>query len=424
MEKEQKWFKENLIEIGENSKEIEFEVPVEIVTSEYDKIVDYFTQRAKIPGFRVGKAPKDIIRRVYAAEIRQKLIDNLVPKAVEESLKANNLNPAVDPMIENIRWQEGEPLTFRVKLDFWPDFKLPDYRSIKIPQPSLEVKDEEIEKVLRDLQERSAEFIPVTDRGLAPGDYAHIEIKAKDFKTKKFWPTQKVQIEIGQPTNDPFLEQNIMGLMTGETRTFTVDYPLDHSDFSLAGKRVEYTVKILAIREKRVPAIGDDFARSLGNFDNLDQLRDRIKEELLEKKKEESRNQVLEKILSQLAAEAPFSLPEAAVEAESRLLLERWLTSRPEHNWSEAEIKSLQGEARRQAEKRLKDRLILEKIAQKEGLEVKEDELEEEIRSLARAHRLSFFELKERLEREGRLEALRHNLLLRKVVDFLINQAL
>lgn len=424
MEEGKKWFKDNLIETGSSSKEIEFEVPAAVVNSEYDKIVDYFIRRARIPGFRVGKAPKDIVRRAFATEIRQKLIDNLVPKAVEESLRTRHLDPATDPVIQDIRWEEGQSLFFRVKLDFWPDFKLPDYKSIKIPQPPLEVKEEEIEKVLRELQERSAEFIPVTGRGLTPGDYALIEIKAKDLKTKKFWPTQRVQIEAGRSTNDPLLEQNITGLMPGETRVFTVDYPLDHSDSSLAGKKVEYTVKILAIREKRLPEIGDDFARSLGNFDNLDQLKAKVKEELLEKKKEETRSQILEKILSQLAAETPFSLPEQTVEAESRLLLERWLSARPEHNWTEAEISALQAEAKGQAERRLRDRLILEKIAQKEGLGVNESEVEEEIRSLAQANRLSFFELKERLEREGRLEALRHNLLLRKVVDFLINQAL
>lgn len=424
MEEEKKWFKDNLIEIGPSSKEIEFEVPAAVVNSEYDKIVDYFIQRVKIPGFRVGKAPKDIVRRAFAAEIKQKLIDNLVPKAVEESLKARNLEPAVDPVIQDIRWEEGQSLFFKVKLDFWPDFKLPDYKSIKVSSPPLEVKEEEIEKVLQELRERSAEFIPITERGLAPGDYALIEIKAKDLKTKKFWPTQKIQIEAGRPTNEPLLEQNIMGLMPGETRVFTVDYPPDHTDSSLAGKQVEYTVKILALREKKLPEVGDDFARSLGNFDNLDQLKAKVKEELLEKKKAESRSQILEKILSQLASETPFSLPEAAVEAESRILLERWLSSRPEHNWSEAEITVFQGEAKRQAEKRLRDRLILEKIAQKEGLSINESEIEEEIRSLARANRLSFFDLKERLEREGKIETLRHNLLLRKVIDFLVNQAL
>ncbi len=288
MEEEKKWFKDNLIESGPSSKQIEFEVPADVVNSEYDKIVDYFIQRAKIPGFRVGKAPRDIVRRAFAPEIRQKLIDHLVPKAVEESLRNRHLNPAIDPVIQDIHWQEGQPLTFKVKLDFWPDFKLPDYKSIKIPQPSLEVKEEEIEKVLLDLRERSAEFIPVTERGLAPGDFALLEIKAKDLKTKRFWPTQKVQIEAGRPTNDPFLEQNITGLRPGETRIFTIDYPLEHSDSSLAGKQVEYAVKILALREKKLPEIGDDFARSLGNFDNLDQLKEKVKEELLEKKRKKA----------------------------------------------------------------------------------------------------------------------------------------
>lgn len=424
MEEGKTWFKDNLIETGPSSREIEFEIPADVVNSEYDKIVETFVRRARIPGFRLGRAPRDIVRRSFASEIRERLINNLVPRAVEESLRAHHLDPAVDPVIQNIRWEEGQAMTFRVRVDLWPDFVLPDYKAIKVPQLPLEVKEEEIENVLQELQQRSAEFIPVTGRGLSPGDFALIEVKARDLKTRKFWPTQKIQIEAGRPTNDPLLEDNLTNLMPGETKTFTVDYPSDHANSALAGKKVEYTVKILALRERKIPEISDDFARSLGNFDNLDQLKEKIREELLEKKKEENRGRILEMILEKLEAQISFSLPEAAIEEESQLLLKRWLSSNQGERWSEGELKALEAEARRQAEKRLKDRLILEKIARKEGFEVTESEVEEEIRSLARLNRLSFFELKERLEREGRLESVRHNLLLRKVVDFLIRQAL
>jgi len=424
MEEGKTWFKDSLVETGPSSREIEFEIPADVVNSEYDKIVETFVRRARIPGFRVGKAPRDIVRRTFASEIRERLINHLVPRAVEESLRAHHLDPAVDPVIQNIRWEEGQPMTFRIRVDLWPDFVLPDYKAIKVPQLPLEVKEEEIEKVLQELQQRSAEFIPVTGRGLLPGDFALIEVRARDLKTRRFWPTQKIQIEAGRPTNDPLLEDNLTNLMPGETKTFTVDYPSDHANTSLAGKKVKYTVKILALRERKIPEISDDFARSLGNFDNLAQLKEKIREELLEKKKEENRERILEMILEKLEAQISFSLPEAAIEEESQLLLKRWLSSNQGERWSEAELKALEAESRRQAEKRLKDRLILEKIAQKEGFEITESEVEEEIRSLSRLNRLSFFELKERLEREGRLENIRHNLLLRKVVDFLIRQAL
>jgi len=425
MEEEKTWFKDNLVETGPSSREIEFEIPAAVVNSEYDKIVENFVRRARIPGFRVGRVPRDIVRRAFASEIRERLIKNLVPRAVEESLRVHHLHPAVDPVIQNIRWEEGQAMTFRVRVDLWPDFALPDYKeAIKVPQLPLEVKEEEVEKVLQELQQRSAEFIPITGRGLLPGDFALIEVRARDLKTRKFWPTQKIQIEAGRPTNDPLLEGNLTNLMPGETRTFTVDYPSDHVNSALAGKKIEYTVKMLALRERKIPEINDDFARTLGNFDNLDQLKEKIREELLEKKKEENRERILEMILEKLEAQISFSLPEAAIEEESQLLLKRWLSSNQEQRWSEAELKELEAEARRQAEKRLKDRLVLEKIAQKEGFVVTESEVEEEIRNLARLNRLSFFELRERLEREGRLESMRHNLLLRKVVDFLIRQAL
>ena len=424
MEEGKTWFKDNLVETGPSSREIEFEIPADVVNSEYDKIVETFVRRARIPGFRVGRAPRDIVRRTFASEIRERLNSSLVPRAVEESLRAHHLDPAVDPAIQNIRWEEGEAMTFRVRVDLWPDFTLPDYKAIKVPQLPLEVKEEEIEKVLQELQQRSAEFIPVTGRGILPGDFALIEVRARDLKTRKFWPTQKIQIEAGRPTNDPLLESNLTNLMPGETRTFTVDYPSDHANSALAGKKVEYTVRILALRERKIPEISDDFARSLGNFDNLDQLKEKIREELLEKKKEENRERALEMILEKLEAQISFSLPEAAIEEESQVLLNRWLSSNQGERWSEAELEALKAEARRQAEKRLKDRLILEKIAQKEGFEVTESEVEEEIRSLARLNRLSFFELKEKFEREGRLESVRHHLLLRKVVDFLLRQAL
>lgn len=424
MQHDNLWFKDSLNELGPTSKEINFEIPLPIVQAEYEKIVDLFSKKAKIPGFRVGKAPREIVSRTFAAEIKERLINNLVPRALEESLKKHRFNLAFDPVIQDIRWEQGQPLTFKVQIDVWPDFELPDYRTIKVSPPDIEIKEEEIERVLQELQQRSVEYIPVTERGLAPGDFALIEIKAKDLKTKRYWPTKKIQIEVGSRENDVFLEEKMAGLRPGETRTFEVQYPPDHTDPTLAGKQIKYTVKILALREKKVPEINDDFARTLGNFENLEQLKNKIRQELEVKKRNENRSQVLETILTKLANEISLVLPEAAVQAESQKLLQQWLASRRDHNWQETEIEALEQEARHQVEKRLRDRLILEKIAQKEGLTVNEEEIDEEIRSLARANHLSFFDLKERLEREGRLEALRHHLLLRKVVDFLINQAL
>ena len=424
MEEKNKWFKEKLTELGPNRRELQVEIPAEIVAQELEDILAKFISRAKIPGFRVGKAPREIVRRVLAADIRERLIERLIPRALNESLQGYELNLAVEPVVQDILWEEGKPLTFRAVIDIWPEFNLPDYKKIKVEAPIAEVKEEEIDKALSELQQRAAEFIPITDRGLAPGDYALLEIKTRDLKTKKWRPTQKVQFQAGRPENDRVLEEKILGLIPGETRTFIIEYPEDHEERSLAGRPIEYTVKILALREMRLPAINDDFARSLGQFDNLDQLKQKIREELLGRKKEQSRQEVIKLVLEKLSEGLSISLPEAAIEEEKQALMQRWLGSRPDKKWDKVEVAALEKEAWRIAGKNLRERLILEKVAKKEGLEVSDSEMEEEVRSLARANRLSSFELKERLEREGKMGALRHNLLLRKVVDFLVSQAL
>lgn len=424
MQEKEKWFVSEVIEVADNYRRVRVEIPAEVVIMEMEKILSQVSSRAKIPGFRVGKAPRDLVRRTFASEIREKLISRLVPQALSEALKKHQLNPAVEPVISDFSWQEGKPLGFQVKVDVWPEFKLPDYRSLKVSSPPVEVKDEDIEQALASLQQRLAEFVPVTERGLAPGDFAILEIKTKDLTTKKLGPTRKVQYQVGHPQNDPVLEGKIKDMKPAETRTFIVEYPNDYPNRSMAGRAVEYRVKILAIREKKIPEVNDEMARSLGSFDNLEQLKQRVKEELLAKKREEGRRAVVSEILDKIRDQVSIPLPEAAVEEEKRALLERWLASRPDGKWPQDEVNALETEARRQAEKNLKERLILEKVAQNEGIGVEEAEVEEELRSLAKENRLSVFELKEKLEKEGRMAALRHNLILRKAVDFLVNQAL
>ncbi len=424
MTEEAKWFQYEVFNVSEIGQEWRVEISAEAVKKEEESILQQLTSRAKIPGFRVGKAPREIVRRVLAADLKERLINRLVPKALTEIMEANQISPAGEPVIQGISWQEGQPLRFRAHIEVWPEFELPDYKKIKVPFPEIEVKEEEISQAMAQLQQRATEFHPVKERGLGKGDYALLEVKMKDLKTKKLRPTQKIQWEAGHPGNDQLWEEKITGMKPGEERVFTYDFPPEYPDHDLAGRQMQCSVRLLALREKRVPEIDDQFARSLGNFDNLDQLKERLREELMSRKREEARRAVIDEILEKIKKEISFPLPEVAIEEEKHAILERWLSSRPDQNWTEAEIKALEREARQQAEKNLKDRLILEKVAKKEGMRVAETELEEEIRTLARANRVSALDLKERLSREGKMESLRRNLLLRKAVDFLTQQAL
>jgi len=411
-------------QINDCKREIELEISTEEVTKEFDRAVRNFAKRAKIKGFRPGKAPEHIIKQMYFPEIRESVVNSLAPKALNKQLKEHNLIPLGNPIIHQLNFEEGKPLQMTAQFEVWPEFELPNYRNIPIEEKKPSVSEKEIDNALEDLLQKSAEYTPVEGRAVRDEDYVIAEIKGKDTRTNKLLPTEKVVILAGHPENEQALNENLRGLKQDAQTNFHVKYDKDHTNKKLAGKEIDYTLKVLSIKEKTFPELNDEFAKGLGEFNDLKELRAEARKQILAAKKEDSEREMADEIIQTIADKVSFGLPESVVEQEYLAIMQRFLSSRQSQDMSREEAEKLKEEAKKQAEQKLKKHLILTKIAEKEKIEIKLEDIEEEFKAIAKANNMPLAQVRVQIDKEGHREEIENRAQLKKTVDFLLKNAI
>ena len=413
-----------LSEPSPTRREIELEIPAALVEKEYEKTLDAYAGRVKIAGFRKGHAPRAMVKNLFDHDIRHDVYDTVVPRAVDEELQKHHLRPVNVPEIRDLKDRPGEPLRCTVAFEVMPAFDLPDYSDIRVQKPAGAVTEAEVDKALEDLRVRAAEYQPVEGRGVADGDYVVVEIQGRDLKTRRMLPVEKAVVLAGQADNEPSLNENLAGMKAGEQRLFRESYSPEAPNRRVAGKDIEYRLKVSEIKEKRLPDLSDEFARSLGDFAGLDDLKGKIRRELEEAREKSARSAATSEILKQIAKRTNLELPESLVEKESLTILKRTLESIRAPRVSAQALEEIKAKAREQAVEQLTNRLILEKVAAREGIRVSEQDIELEIRNLAQANKVPETYVADAVNREGRREELRETILLRKTVDFLAGSAI
>jgi len=421
---QEKRIKSTLRTISQCKRELEIKMTKDEVEKEFQKILIQFSARAKIQGFRPGKAPKDMVKRMFFSEIRKSLLDSLIPKAVGEELKALDLNPVNTPVIKDINFREGEPLSLTVYFEVLPDFKVQDYKKINVKKRKVSVTEDEIEKSLKELQQRAAEYIPIEGRGVVDGDYVLVEIKGKDLKSNKLLPTEKVLVLAGHPDNEKLLNENLKESKVNEEKKIALSYDANHKNTKLAGKSIEYDLKVVSIKEKKLPLLNDEFAKGLGEYKNLVDLKEQIKKEIFISKDESAKREIAEQIIEKISDKIDIELPETLVEEENISLLRQRLTQIPRQELNKEKIEALKTEGQKQAEKNLKNHLILSKIAEMEGFAVSEEDEDQELKAIAKVNNVPLAKVIDNLNKEGRREELRNTILLKKTVDFLVKKAI
>jgi trigger factor len=403
-------------------RELDIEVPTEEASREFEKVLDDYASRAKLDGFRRGKAPRDMVKRLFSEDLREAVIESLAPRVLRESLRAENINPVSTPVIQDVRFKNGEPFRFKAVVEIIPEFDVPPYKKLKVGQAAVQVDEADVDRYLEELRQKSAEYAPVEDRGVRDGDYALIEWKGKDLKTKRFLPTEKILVLAGHPDNEKNLNESLLGLKPQETRRFTVAYPPDHRQKKLAGREIEYEIKVISIKEKKVPELTDEWAKDLGEFDSLVGLRAKVRGELEKAKEEAARRERGEEAIRSLAEQVTLDLPESLVASETQSILRSWAESL-RGGLAAPQIEELKLRAKEQAARNIKRSLILQKIADRERLSVSDEDVEEEIREMAKRNGVPVAQLVARLNEEGRREDIRMALLTRKTIDFLLENA-
>ncbi len=244
------------------------------------------------------------------------------------------------------------------------------------------------------------------------------------MKTKKFLPQEKVVILAGHAENEEILNKILIGSTPGEVKNFIIDYDKNHQNKKLAGKKIEYNLKVISIKEKKLPALDDEFAKELGEFESLNDLKEKIRTQIISSKEKTIKQDMAEEIIKKISDKLSIGLPETLVEQEYMAIMRRLLSSRTKQDTSKEDLEKLKSEGKKKAEQNLKNHLILKKIAEKERLKVSDQEMHEEFKEIARANNLPLAQVIDKVNKEGKREELRSSILFKKTVDFLVEHAI
>jgi len=415
--------------VSDVKKIIHFEIPWEDVDAHVKQAVRIIMKSARIPGFRPGKAPENLVRSRYAHHIKDEVINTVIPDAYKEAIKENNLDVITEPALHDVMYAEGSPFLFKVTVETRPNIKLGNYRGLELKAENLEVKDEEVDQVLKNHQEATAELIPLENSPAKNGHFINAHVKAtltEDDKTKSLFDGRS-SIELGSADNHPAFNENLEGKSAGDIVEFDATYPEDNPEKAIAGKTIHYSIKIESVNEKRLSTIDDEFAKDLGDFKSLADLKEKISEDVLTHKKNQLQNARKEEILKRLVDENSFEVPESMVRKETESLLNEYayVMHRRGVNLKDSSInwKEIQEKLSQQAERNIRGSMILETIADEEKVEVSDEDVEQAIHRMADQQRRAPEAVKAEVIKEEKMDNLRSRIRVTKTLDFLVDQA-
>ena len=412
-------------------REIEIEVPSEEVSRETDALIQKYQKLARIPGFRRGHVPASIIRQRFSQDIQNDVVDALVPKYFRKETERLGLMPVSQPRVTDLHAHDGEGLHFKASFEVMPEIKVEGYKELRADHPEITVTDEEVEESLKALQEQKATFSPIEGRPIADSDYAQVSLdgtpKQDEAETKPVH-MDDVLVEIGGKNTMPEFTENLRGTNAGDERTFEVNYPEDFSDERLRGKTFSYKVKINAIKQKSLPELNDDFAKELGEFSTLAEVKQKMREGMEHERRHAAERDAKDKLLTDLIRRNEFEVPDALVEHQIDIRLERGLRALAAQGMSSEHMKKmdlprLRAGQRDQALQEVKATLLLEKVADEEKIEVGDDEINREIETLATQTKQTAEAIRARLTRDGALDRIRNRIRNEKALDFLYRQS-
>jgi trigger factor len=416
-------------------REVTVEIPADVVKTETDSIVNKYQKLARVPGFRKGKVPASMVRQRFADDIKSEIVDTLVPRYFREETKKQNLEPVSQPRVTDLHIHEGEPLKFKATFEILPEFKVAPYDDIRVTTIDTNVTDQDVETALNNLRDQQATYTAVEeDRPLADGDFAVAGFKgtpkeAEQDADSKPVEVDEIMVEIGGQNTIPEFSENLRGAKAGEQRTFDVKYADDFADKRLAGKSMTYEVNVKGIKTRSIPELNDDFAKELSpDFNTLDELRNRLRENMKAERQHEAEHQGKDKVVEELVKRNDFPVPEAMLNDQIDLRLERGLRALAAQGMKTEDMKRmdlprLRAGQREAALREVKASLILEHIAYEEKIEVSDEEVEREVEGLAAQSKQPLEQVRARLTQDGGLDRIRHRIRNEKTLDSLYRRS-
>jgi trigger factor len=406
------------------TQEVEIEVPADEITRNYQAVTKRYKRLARIPGFRAGKVPESFIRSRFAEQIRQDVMEAVLPGHFRNAITERHLKPVSQPQVTKIDLEEGKPLRFKAAFEVVPEFPIDGYQDVKVEKPSAELTDAEVDAELARIRDSRSTMEPVTEeRPLADGDYAQIsftgDVQPAEGETgaapQEPISGQDVLVEIGGPNTLESFNAALRGASVGQQLKFEVSYPPDFGERQLAGKRVAYDLEIKGIKKKIEPELNDDFAKELGQYESLADFKQQLRDHLARDKQRRVQTETTNRLLDAMVARYEFPVPESLVQQQIDARLDRGLRALAAQGMRTEDMRNLDFDRLRAAQRpsataEVKGSLLLDRIADVENVSVAEEEVENELQGISLQMREPVESLRARLTEDGSLARIRERL--------------
>lgn len=427
--------KTEVVDVSETRKEIKIEVEAADVRAEFDRVAGEYARMANVPGFRKGHAPVGVVRTRFKKDIQGDVLKRLVPEAVERAITESGLEVIGQPDVhldnEGLEKFGQESISLHAHVEVMPEVNLGEYRGLEAARRTRPVTDEAVERVIENLREASASLQPIEDRPSQEGDTVTSDIQGRYLEppSDEDINVEDVDVVLGGEGVLPAFNENLTGVRADEVKTFTIEYPADFNAEGLAGKTIEYTATVSAVRRKEVPELDDEWVKSLGEegVDTVERLRERVRENLSRSAEHESEHQLRDEVLGRLVEQHRFEVPETIISYQANQILQSMFRDmiargldprRQEVNWE-----AMRDVVRERAGDDVRGSLLLERVAEAENIEVTDEEVEAEIQSMAEGSRQSVEQVRAALTKQGGERSIADRLRNRKALDFLVQNA-
>jgi trigger factor len=406
-------------------RKIAVEAPSDVVQQEWERAYGRVQKQARLPGFRKGHVPRSLVKLHFATDVRREVAEHLIPDVYRQAIAETRLDPVNEPDLQDVRLEEGSPLSFVAVVEVKPEITLGEVTGVEVEQQRTPVTSADVDQTLDAMREQHAQFHAV-DRAAAPGDLVIVDYTLTP-EGEEATSATGYEFIIGAAGTLPEIDQTVAGMSVGEERQISLRFPDDYRVERLRGRSASAAVKLVEVKEKVLPGLDDDFARSVGDFDTLDAVRTELQKGLEARRAADERRQLEDKIVDVLLERHAFTVPEALVVRQVSHQVEhmrdRLRRQGVDPDRIEWDFNKMLGELRPSAEKAVRRTLLLEAVAEREGLTPADGDVDAELQKIAEAAQRPLPAVRRMMEKNGDLEALRHGLRERMALEYLVSHA-
>ena len=405
---------------------LEITVPLAEVDKETERAAAQIQGKARLPGFRPGKAPLSIVKTRFAGDIRQEVLDALVPRFLQAAVEQDNLQLVGRPSISDVHFHDGEPLRFKAEFEVAPTFDLGEYRGVTVTYNEPTVSDADVDQRVEQIRDQKAQYVNEDPRPLVDDDYAVVSLESLEGVEEKV-SQEELMLKIGDEATMKEFSESLRGASPDDTREFEVTYPEDYDRPNLAGKTVKFRAVVKAVRRKDLPELNDEFAKDLGDFKTLDELKETIRKSIFQEREHHAKEDAKQQLIDKLVDAHEFPVPDAYVDRQIQINVENQLRSLAGQGVDPNQIK-LDWEKVRESQKPrairdVKASLLLDKIGEREAIAPTQEEVDREVARIARQQREALAVTRAKLQKEGGLARIAGHIRTDKTLNFLFDQA-